>query len=347
MISLEAIINSLKETIILFDKNTKITYINKSGEELFRKSSKDIIGKKFLHIFTGEKTISPLIKKTIHEGRSFRGRSVSLNIGHPINTDFSLSPYFIQAGIDGAILSISENINITDREDYDYDFDSAVYLLGTIAHEIKNPLGGIKGAAQLMRDITQGESIDEHISLIIRETDRLNSILQDYLTICKKPSFHPVNIHEVMEKALAIMSIQIRDAGSTVRRMYDPSLPQIDGDEAKLLQVFLNIIKNSVESMKKDGRIEITTSPSKESFLDHGKIKRWVLISIKDSGKGIPEEDIKKIFLPFYTKKKSGTGIGLALSKKVIKDHGGFIKVKSQINKGTVFHLYMPFGHHE
>ena len=347
MISLEAIINSLKETIILFDKNTKITYINKSGEELFRKSSKDIIGKKFLHIFSGEKTISPLIKKTIHEGRSFRSRSVSLNIGHPINTDFSLSPYFVQDGIDGAILSISENINITDREDYDYDFDSAVYLLGTIAHEIKNPLGGIKGAAQLMRDVPQGESIDEHISLIIRETDRLNSILQDYLTICKKPSFHPVNIHEVMEKALAIMSIQIRDAGITVRRMYDPSLPQVDGDEAKLLQVFLNIIKNAVESMKKDGRIEITTSPSKESFLDHGKIKRWVLISIRDSGKGIPEEDIKKIFLPFYTKKKSGTGIGLAFSKKVIKDHGGFIKVKSQINKGTVFHLYMPFGHHE
>ncbi len=347
MISLEAIINSLKEIIILFDKNTKITYINKSGEELFRKSSKDIIGKKFLHIFSGEKTISPLIKKTIHEGRSFRGRSVSLNIEHPINTDFSLSPYFIQDGIEGAILSISENINITDREDYDYDFDSAVYLLGTIAHEIKNPLGGIKGAAQLMRDNTQRESIDEHINLIIRETDRLNSILQDYLTICKKPSFHPVNIHEVMEKALAIMNIQIRDAGITVRRMYDPSLPQIDGDEAKLLQVFLNIIKNAVESMKKGGRIEITTSPSKESFLDHGKIKRWVLISIKDSGKGIPEEDIKKIFLPFYTKKKSGTGIGLALSKKVIKDHGGFIKVKSQINKGTVFHLYMPFGHNE
>lgn len=347
MISLEAIINSLKETIILLDKNTKITYINKSGEELFRKSSKDIIGKKFLHILTGEKTISPLIKKTIYEGRSFSGRSVSLNIGHPINTDFSLSPYFMQDGIDGAILSISENINITDREDYDYDFDSAVYLLGTIAHEIKNPLGGIKGAAQLMRNNTQGESIDDHISLIIRETDRLNSILQDYLTICKKPSFHPVNIHEVMEKALAIMSIQIQKAEITVRRMYDPSLPQIDGDEAKLLQVFLNIIKNAVESMKKGGKIEITTSPSNESFLDHGKIKRWVLISIKDSGKGIPEEDIKKIFLPFYTKKKSGTGIGLAFSKKVIKDHGGFIKVKSQINKGTVFHLYMPFGHHE
>jgi len=346
MISPDAIINSLKETIILFDKKTKITYINKSGEELLRRSSKDILGKKILQIFNSEKTISPLIKKTITEGRSLRGKSVSLDIGHPINIDFSLSPFFAHDTIDGAILSISENINITDREDYDYDFDSAVYLLGTIAHEIKNPLGGIKGAAQLLRNNAQNESIDEYINLIIRETDRLNSILQDYLTLCKNPSLHPINIHEVIEQALAIMSVPVRKAGITLKRTYDPSLPMIQGDEAKLLQVFLNIIKNAVEAMEKGGGLEIRTCPSKESIIDHGKIKRWVLISIKDTGKGIPEKDLNKIFLPFYTKKKTGTGIGLAFSKKVIKDHGGFIKVESPLNRGTIFHLYMPFGHH-
>jgi two-component system, NtrC family, nitrogen regulation sensor histidine kinase GlnL len=346
MISLDAIVNSLKETIILFDKKTNITYINKSGEELLRKSSKDIIGKKLLQLFNSEKTISPLIKKTITEGRSLRGKSVSLDIGHPINIDFSLSPFFTNDKIDGAILSISENINITDREDYDIDFDSAVYLLGTIAHEIKNPLGGIKGAAQLLRHNTQNASINEYTDLIIKETDRLNSILRDYLTICKNPSLHPVNIHEVMEQALAIMDIPVQKTGITLRRMYDPSLPQIQGDEAKLLQVFLNIIKNALESMKKGGTLEVTTSISRESIMDHGKIKRWVLITIRDTGKGISEKDFKKIFLPFYTKKKSGTGIGLALTKKVIKDHGGFIKVESQINRGTAFHLYMPFGHH-
>jgi two-component system nitrogen regulation sensor histidine kinase GlnL len=344
MIPPDTLINSLKETIILFDRKSKITFINKSGEELLRKSSKDITGKKILQIFNNEKTISPLIRKTIRDGRSLRGKSVSLNVGHPINIDFSLSPYFVNDKIGGAILSISENINITDREDYDYEFDSAVYLLGTIAHEIKNPLGGIKGAAQLLRNISQDSGISEYTNLIIRETDRLNAILQDYLTICKTPSLHPVNIHEVLEKALAILHIPLEKSGIALTRMYDPSLPQIQGDEAKLLQVFLNIVKNAVESMNKGGRLEIKTSPSKESFIDRGKIKRWVQISIKDTGKGIPEKDLKKIFLPFYTKKKTGTGIGLAVSKKIIKDHGGFITVESRVNEGTVFHLYMPFG---
>ena len=346
MISLEALINSLKETIILFDKKTKITFINKSGEELLRKSSRDITGKKIVQIFRSDKTISPLLKKTIHEGRSLKGKSVSLNIGQPINIDFSLSPFFVNDTIEGAILSISENIHITDREELDYDFDSAVYLLGTIAHEIKNPLAGIKGAAQLLSNRAGDKDIHQYVNLIIRETDRLNSILQDYLTICKTPSLHPVNIHEVLEKALTIMNVPMLKAEISLKRMYDPSLPPIQGDEAKLLQVFLNIIKNAVEAMKKGGRLEITTSPSKESFVDQGKIKRWVLITVRDTGRGIPEKDLKKIFLPFYTKKKSGTGIGLSFSKKVIKDHGGFIRAESQINRGTAFHLYIPFEYH-
>jgi len=97
--------------------------------------------------------------------------------------------------------------------------------------------------------------------------------------------------------------------------------------------------------MSKGGVLEISTCLSKELFGEHGRIKRMALISIKDTGKGISENDIQKIFIPFYTKKKSGIGIGLAFSKKIIKDHGGFIKVKSQRNKGTCFYIYLPFEH--
>jgi two-component system nitrogen regulation sensor histidine kinase GlnL len=341
MIPCDAIINSLEEAVILFDRATDITYLNKTAEELFRKSAKDIVGKRVSQIMSGEKSIEPLIKKTISEGRSFRGKSVSMNIGRLINFDFNLSPLFISSRIEGAVLSISENISITEREDY--DFDSIDYLIGSIAHEIKNPLGGIKGAAQLLRDKTRNAEVEDYVNLIIRETDRLNTILHDYLTICKKPSFNPVNIHEVLEKALSVMNAPMKKAGITLRRLYDPSLPQVRGDDAKLLQVFLNIIKNAIESMKKGGKLEISTYLSKESVRQRGRIKRWALVSIKDTGKGIPEEDLHKIFLPFYTKKKQGTGIGLALSKKIIKDHDGLIKVKSQQDKGTSFFIYIPF----
>ncbi len=343
MISLEAIINSLEEAVILFDKTMRIVYLNKTAEELLRKSSKDIMLKRLPEIMDNEKAISPLIKKTINEGHSFKGKSVSLDIGQFINVDFHLSPFFLNGRIEGAVLSISQNINISEREEY--DFDSLVYLIGSIAHEIKNPLGGIKGAAQLLRNKLKSAPVDEYVDLILKETDRLNSILHDYLTLCKKPAFNQVNIHEVMEKALSIMDAPIKAAGITLKRLYDPSLPQIRGDESKLLQVLLNIIKNALESMKKGGRLEVSTSPSKESVREGGRIKRWALITIKDTGRGIAEKDLQKIFIPFYTKKKQGTGIGLALSRKIIKDHGGLITLKSQVGKGTSFFIYIPFGH--
>ena len=123
--------------------------------------------------------------------------------------------------------------------------------MGPIAHEIKTPLGGIKGAAQLLRDKTQSAGIDEYTNLIIKETDRLNSILQNYLTISKRPLFHSVNIHEVLEKAFSILDIPMKNKGIILHKMYDPSIPGVTGDEGKLLQVFLNMIKNAIEALKK------------------------------------------------------------------------------------------------
>ena len=341
MVPFDSIINSLKETIILFDRNGRMTFINKSGEELFRKSSKDMSGKRLSQLIPGERKISPLIRKTVAEERSFRGKSVSITIGRKINVDFSLSPFYVHDRVGGAIFSLSENLSLTDREDHDQE--SLVYLLGSISHEIKNPLGGIKGAAQLLRLHTPDRSAMEYTDLIIRETDRLNAILQDYLTICRKPSFHPVNIHEIVEKALTILDVPIRKAGISLKRLYDPSLPQVRGDESKLLQVFLNIIKNAVESMARSGTIDISTSPSQELFGDHGKTKRMAHITIADTGKGMTDAELEKIFLPFFTRKKGGTGIGLSLSKKIMKDHSGMISVTSQKGKGTTFSLYLPF----
>ncbi len=341
MFPLESIINSIEETVVLFNRKGVVRFVNRAGEEFFGKSRKEIIGEKIKELFHKERPMPGLIRKTISEERPISGKGVDIDIGRTTNVDFDLSPHFVEGETKGAILLLRENIAIIEKEDY--QFDSLMYLLGTIAHEIKNPLGGIKGAAQLLRDKAQTEDIDEYTNLIIKETDRLNSILKNYLTLCKKPTFNSVNIHEVIEKALSILKIPMKNKGIVLSKIYDPSLPKVMGDEGKLLQAFLNIIKNAIEALGRGGSLTVSTRVSREHVKQKGKLKRWAVVSIKDTGEGIPQEEMQKIFLPFYTKKKQGTGIGLALSKKIILDHKGFIKVDSRINKGTTFNIYIPF----
>ena len=349
---LETLINSLSEAILFLDTRTTIVFVNKTGEEFFGKSHQEIIGARLTDLYPGAKTIARLARKALKELRSFSAKDVEVRINGISNVDIDITPYLADDRCGGVLLSIRENLSIAEREDS--SFDSLVYLLGTIAHEIKNPLGGIKGAAQLLkgkllegnsRVVAGADTADEYINLIIRETDRLNTVLQNYLTMSRRPALQEMNIHEILEKAISIVDVLLKNVNIRLHRVYDPSLPRVIGDGGKLLQVFLNVIKNGVEAMPRGGIMTIATKPSAEYAVQHGQIKRWAVVSIGDTGKGIPKNEIQKIFLPFYTKKKKGTGLGLALSKKIIKDHNGFIRVeRPESGKGTVFHIYIPFA---
>lgn len=348
---LEALINSLTETVLLLDKRGSITFINKTGEEFFGRSRQEILGKRLTDLYSGARALSGLAQKAMKELRSFSVKDMEAKISGISRIDADISPFIVGDRCGGALLSIRENLSIAEREDP--SFDSMVYLLGTIAHEIKNPLGGIKGAAQLLKrrflkegvGVSGGDDVDEYINLIIHETDRLNAVLQSYLAMSKRPVLQQVNVHEVLEKAISIMDLSLKNGNISVHRFYDPSLPRLTGDGGKLLQVFLNIIKNALEAMPRGGSLSVVTRPSGEYMVQDGQIKRWAVISIRDTGKGIPKNEMQKIFLPFYTKKKKGTGLGLSLSKKIIKDHNGFVRVeRPDSGKGTVFHIYIPFA---
>ncbi len=348
---LEALINSLTEAVLLLNRRNSVIFINKTAEEFFGRGYQEIIGKRLTDLYADARMVSGLARKAMREQRSFSMRDVEARIGGVSRVDIDISPFFVDGGCEGALLSIRENLSLAEREDS--SFDSLVYLLGTIAHEIKNPLGGIKGAAQLLKRRLQErggkpcpgtDDVQDHITLIIRETDRLNTVLQNYLTMSRRPVPQQLNIHEVLEKAISIMDLSLKHGNISLQRSYDPSLPRVRGDGGKLLQVFLNIIKNALEAMPRGGNLSVTTRPSGEYVIQSGQVKRWAVISVRDTGKGIPKNEMQKIFLPFYTRKKKGTGLGLALSKKIIKDHDGFIRVeRPDSGKGTVFHIYIPF----
>jgi len=339
-----SLINSLEDAILLLDRKTTVIFINKTGEEFIGRGQREVIGRRLSELFPDAKVIAKLARKALRESRSVSAKDVEVKIDGISRVDFRISPYFVDNRNEGVLLSVRENLSIVDKEDA--SFDSLVYLLGSIAHEIKNPLGGIKGAAQLLKKRLTESGDAEYLNLIIRETDRLNSVLQSYLTMSRKPVLHPINIHEVIEKAVSIMNISCKNGNITIHRLYDPSLPKIIGDEGKLLQVCVNIIKNAIEAMPRGGNLGISTKPSDEYVVQNRQAKRWAVVSVSDTGKGIPKDEMRKIFLPFYTRKKKGTGLGLALSKKIIKDHGGFVRAESPVSsgKGTAFSLYIPFA---
>ncbi len=356
----EAILQNLDEAVCLFDQQGELVFVNKAAEEFFGRNSTELKGAEIGDLFTQPPDLAVFLGNTLAEGRPYNGRDIHLEAGRPVTVDLAIVPYYREAKLEGALFCIREHLDITEREDF--QFDSLLYLLGAIAHEVKNPLSGIKGAAQILKKTTPGGEAAEAVRLILKETDRLNAVVQSYLTITRKPAFHPVNIHEIIEHALHVMQPAIREQAITIQKSYDPSLPIIEGDESKLLQVLINLLKNAAEavaSMKYERVISISTRPSHEYALIHDpagrasaknpgrarsmRKQRWAVIAIQDTGAGIPREELPRIFLPYYTRKEGGSGLGLALSKKIIRDHDGIIKVKSALGSGTTFSVYLPF----
>lgn len=372
MLTPETLLNNLDEAVLLFDASSALVYANRAAEELLGRSLKELQGRGFKSFFGYSENMLRFMERALHDGRTFSCRDAEIKNCDEAGADVNIMPFYDYSlkqrkplpGPDGVIVCIRRTPSLTEREDY--HFDSLLFLIGSIAHEIKNPLGGIKGAAQILKSGASAAEADECIDMIIRESDRLNSVLNTYLTMTRKPVFNRVNIHEVLEQALRIMGPAFQDKKAKLLKIYDPSIPVIMGDEAKLLQVFINLLKNAAESLgRREKQITISTGPSSEymviqnpdmflrgqggagSNIPQDGIKsrkqRWVVVDIRDTGSGIPQDELQKIFLPFYTKKEGGSGLGLALSKKIVKDHGGLIRVKSRLKEGTAVSVYLPF----
>jgi len=225
-------------------------------------------------------------------------------------------------------------------------FESLDGLISQMAHEIQNPLGGIRGASQLLEERLPSE-YSEYLSVIRNEVDRLSGILRELIDYASpaRPVRSPVNVHEVIDRAVDLL--EPARAGVRVTRSYDPSLPEVRVETGKLLQVFINILKNALEALGPDGDdrvIMLRTRPSSHHVEREGKIQRWAEVSFRDNGPGIPPEDLDRIFLPYQSRKREGSGLGLAICRKILQGHDGMIRVESEQGAGATFFVYIPFS---
>jgi two-component system nitrogen regulation sensor histidine kinase GlnL len=236
--------------------------------------------------------------------------------------------------------------SIGDTADRGSRVGSLAAVAAGLAHEIKNPLGGIKGAAQLLAEELAGHAnVARFTTLITREVDRVSALLEELLELTRPPRLRlaAVNVHRVLNDVLVLQQTAAKVA---VRLVFDPSLPDIWADEAQLRQVFLNLVKNAIEAMDDGGTLTVTTRIETDFHVRHGGRDRgqFLSVDVEDTGPGIPLEDCERIFTPFFTTKTSGTGLGLAVTERLVTQHGGTIRVESELGRGTRVRVRLPVG---
>ncbi|MFQ5883437.1 MAG: ATP-binding protein, partial [Candidatus Methylomirabilales bacterium] len=224
-------------------------------------------------------------------------------------------------------------------------------LASAIAHEVKNPLGGVSGAMQVLAedypiDDPKREVIDE----MLGQLRRLDKTVKDLLSYARPASPEPVacDVSDVVERALFFIRQQVRESQISVVTEYGKDLPQVHVDPQQMQQVILNIALNGVQAMPEEGTLTVRTrvltdwssGVSGSSLTSPGSA--YVEVAISDTGKGIPPEDLKKIFQPFFTTKHRGTGLGLPICQRIVEQHGGTISVESEVGKGTTVSVRLP-----
>ena len=217
-----------------------------------------------------------------------------------------------------------------------------------LAHEIKNPLSGIRGAAQLLSQKLPQEHLNEYTDIIINQTDRLTSLVNNILGPNKMPSFELQNIHAPLESVLGLLQQDLSESGIDLIKDYDPSIPEISIDNYLLEQSILNLVKNAKESLEEgevfSPEIRIVTRVLRQEFLGQTQHKTVCSISVADNGPGIPKDLKDSIFFPMISSKATGSGLGLSITQGIISQHNGIIKCESEPGK-TEFSILIPIKH--
>jgi two-component system nitrogen regulation sensor histidine kinase GlnL len=347
-ISWEQILNNVEEGVITVDQSGTIVFFNEAAEVLTEISSAKALQGRFERLFAREPWLIGLARKAWPPRQeSTRGEGELLTRwGRKAPVAVAASPLRDRSGrFQGAILLLRD---IKYRKELEEDLKRADRLATTgtiaagLAHEIRNPLGGIKGAAQLLRRSLEPESaLRPYTDIMIREVERVNQLIEQLLDLSRPSVLNlmPLNIHEVLDEVLLLQDQDTGGKELSVKKKYDPSLPPIRGDRARLTQVFINLIKNAFQSMESSGAVTITTRLETDYHIrEPGATRnRFIWVEVADQGAGIREEDLAHIFSPFFTTKPNGTGLGLAICYRIIQEHGGLIRVDSAEHKGSTF----------
>jgi two-component system nitrogen regulation sensor histidine kinase GlnL len=339
-------LNQLTSEVIILDKDLFIIWLNDSalnkGWFINNDKDKNLISDQLSEETNG--SLIGLLKKTIETNGSQTKRDFELMTSKLKKRDIDITVRWSNT-YTCLILEILCVDNLNKIIDSTKTFSTqkiAANLARTLAHEVKNPLSGIRGSAQILSKKLKDDFSSKFLKIIIDETDRLNAIVTKILTPPSKPNLSLFNIHSALEQVYALAEADI-DKNIELVRDYDPSIPEINGDENLFIQAILNIVKNSQQAIENTEKPCITI----KSRIEYGKPINGTIhqticaIDIKDNGPGIPKDLHDQVFFPMVSVKENGSGLGLTIAQDIIRIHGGGIVFESDSSE-TIFSIHIP-----
>ena len=340
----------LATAVVVVDYNQAVLYMNPSAENLFEASHTSAAGLTIERLLGENAVLASAISYARASHSSYTEHEIEITTSgrQRLNLACTVSPADLGDGAAAMLLEfrqIDQQLRVEREARLLEQSQAHRELIRNLAHEIKNPLGGIRGAAQLLDRELERPGLHEYTQVIIKESDRLQALMDRLLTPHRLPLPGPVNIHEVLERVRSVMLAEFPDIA--VRRDYDTSLPLLTGDREQLIQVVLNIVRNAAQAIKgsgmdlASGEIRLKTRVARQVTIARRRFRHAVHIEICDNGPGIPENMRERVFQPLISGREGGSGLGLTIAHNFITQHRGAITFDSVPGR-TCFTLLLP-----
>ncbi len=347
--------DSLSTGIVVLDAELCPIYANVSAQDFMAASLRHARGRPFSELFYDSRTLVEVLRRSLQRLETCTQHELVLKaVGSAANRQPSLVDLIVtplEGQTTGTYLLLemadaAQRQRITRDNQILADMDASRLMVRQLAHEVKNPLGGLRGAAQLLDKELANPALREYTAVIIAEADRLVALVDSMAGGSRPPHKTVLNIHEACEHVIKLIRAEA-PPGVAIDRDYDPSVPDAYVDRHQIIQALLNVVRNAMQAVGSHGRIIVRTRVRSGVSIGQARHRLVAAIEVEDNGPGVPPDLIKTLFLPLVTGRSNGTGLGLAVAQDLATRHGGIIEFTSQPGR-TVFSLLLPLeGVHE
>ena len=334
----------LSSAVVLVDAKLVIRHVNPAAENLFAVSSRQLLGQPLQRLVGDPPELSTALDNALKNNWSYTGHNILITLAGDVqlHVDCTVTPVETNnARLLLEVRPIDQQLKATREEQLAQQQQANRELVRNLAHEIKNPLGGIRGSAQLLERELDSKPLKEYTQVIIEEADRLQALMQRLLSSHRVMQPALVNIHDILERVRRLIHAEYQDVG--VRRDYDTSLPDITGDREQLIQAILNISRNAAQAMQGKGEIIFRTRAARRVTLAKKHYQLALELQVIDNGPGIAADMCDRIFYPLVSGRENGSGLGLTIAQSFVQQHGGTIEVDSRPGR-TCFSLMLPLA---